>query len=111
VHELKEVQGVNGVLDDGQVVKLNDLQVIPKSKEEPTMEPSKVEKVEKQAKVEKVLKSVRIEQGMWWKGRDQGKRRRFLTFDVVCWMPSENKEKVRYCNRKVRIWVPQFNDL
>ena len=53
VHELKEVQGVNGVLDDGQVVKL---------KEEPTMEPSKVEKVEKQAKVEKVLKSVGMDQ-------------------------------------------------
>ena len=62
VHELREVQGVNGILDDGQVVKLNDLQVIPKPKEEKTMEPSKVEKLEKQAKVEKVLKSVGMDQ-------------------------------------------------
>ena len=29
VHEQKEVKGVNGVLDDGELVKLNDLQVLP----------------------------------------------------------------------------------
>ena len=75
VHELKEVQGVNGVLDDGQVVKLNDLQVIPKPKEELTMEPSKVEKIEKQAKVEKVLKSVGIDQGNVVEGKRQRKRK------------------------------------
>jgi len=75
VHELKEVQGVNGVLDDGQVVKLNDLQVIPKPKEEPTMEPSKVEKVEKQAKVEKVLKSVGMDQSNVVKGKRQRKKK------------------------------------
>jgi len=75
VHELKEVQGVNGVLDDGQVVKLNDLQVIPKPKENPTVEPSKVEKVEKQAKVEKVLKNVGIEQNNVVEGKRQRKRK------------------------------------
>jgi len=75
VHELKEVQGVNGVLDDGQVVKLNDLQVIPKPKEEPTMEPSKVEKMEKQAKVEKVLKSVGMDQSNVVEGKRQRKRK------------------------------------
>ena len=62
VHELKEVKGVNGVLDDGQIVKLNDLQVIPKPIENPTEEPSKVERVEKEGKVEKVLKSVGMDQ-------------------------------------------------
>jgi len=66
VHELKEVQGVNGVLDDGQVVKL---------KEEPTMEPSKVEKVEKQAKVEKVLKSVGMDQSNVVEGKRQRKKK------------------------------------
>jgi len=62
VHELKEVKGVNGVLDDGQIVKLNDLQVIPKPMVSHPVEPSKIEKVEKQAKVEKVLKTVGMDQ-------------------------------------------------
>jgi hypothetical protein len=62
VHELKEVKGVNGVLDDGQIVKLNDLQVTPKPMVSHPVEPSKIEKVEKQAKVEKVLKTVGMDQ-------------------------------------------------
>jgi len=66
VHELTEVKGVNGVLDDGLVVKPNDLQVIPKPAVSHPVEPLKVHSVEKQAKVEKVLKSVGIDQG---KGR------------------------------------------
>jgi len=75
VHELKEVKGVNGVLDDGQIVKLNDLQVIPKPMENPTEEPSKVEKIERQAKVEKVLKSVGMDQGNVVEGKRQRKRK------------------------------------
>jgi len=66
VHELKEVQGVNGVLDDGQTVKLNELQVIPKPMENPTMEPSKVEKV---------LKSVGMDQSNVVEGKRQRKKK------------------------------------
>jgi hypothetical protein len=76
VHELKEVKGVNGVLNDGQIVKLNDLQVIPKKPtDEPKPEPTKVEKVEKQAKIEKVLKSVGMDQGNVVEGKRQRKRK------------------------------------
>ena len=74
-HELKEVKGVNGILDNGEVVKLNDLQIIPNPKASPQAEPSKIEKVEKQAKVEKVLKSVGIDQSNLL----EGKRRRCCT--------------------------------
>ena len=70
VHELKEVKGVNGVLDDGQVVKLSVLQLIPKPKGEPTpIQPPRVERVEKEAKVAKVLKSGGWIKVMWLKGR------------------------------------------
>jgi hypothetical protein len=63
VHELSKVQGVNGILDDGQVVKLNDLQVIPKPQDQiATSDEPKVNKVERQAKIDKVLKSVGIDQ-------------------------------------------------
>jgi hypothetical protein len=63
VHELKEVKGVNGVLDDGQIVKLNDLHVIPKPQDQTaTHEEPKVNKIERQAKIDKVLKSVGIDQ-------------------------------------------------
>jgi len=75
VHELKEVKGVNGVLDDGQIVKLNDLQVIPKKPNEPKAEPSRVEKVEKQAKVDRVLKSVGIDQSNVVEGKRHRKRK------------------------------------
>ena len=75
VHELKEVQGVNGVLDDGQIVKLNDLQVIPKPSVSHPVEPSNVEKVEKQAKVEKVLKSVGMDQSNVVEGKRQRKKK------------------------------------
>jgi len=52
-HELKKVQGVNGVLDDGQIVKLNDLQVIPKPKRNHWLNPPELRKeVEKEAKGE-----------------------------------------------------------
>jgi hypothetical protein len=63
VYELSKVHGVNGILDDGQVVKLNDLQVIPKPQDQiTTHDEPKVNKVERQAKIDKVLKSVGIDQ-------------------------------------------------
>jgi len=64
VHILKQVKGVNGVLENGDVVKLNDLQVIPnpnEKAEEPAKE-TRVERLDKAAKVDKVLKSVGIDQ-------------------------------------------------
>jgi len=75
VHELTEVKEVNGVLDDGQVVKLNDLQVIPKPVVSHPVEPLKVRSVEKQAKVDKVLKSVGIDQGNVVEGKRVRKRK------------------------------------
>jgi len=75
VHELKDVKGVNGVLEDGQIVKLNDLQVIPKPTVSHPVEPLKVHSVEKQAKVEKVLKSVGMDQGNVVEGKRQRKRK------------------------------------
>ena len=78
VHELKEVKGVNGVLDDGQVVKLSVLQLIPKPKGEPTpIQPPRVERVEKEAKVAKVLKSGGWIKVMWLKGRQRKKKEVF----------------------------------
>ena len=79
-HELKKVQGVNGVLDDGQIVKLNDLQVIPKKPNEPKAEPSRVERVEKQAKVAKVSKSVGMDQNNVVEGKRQRKKKE--VFDI-----------------------------
>jgi len=75
VHELKEVKGVNGVLEDGQVVKLNDLQVIPNPSVSHPVEPLKVHSVERQAKVEKVLKSVGIDQENVVEGKRERKRK------------------------------------
>jgi len=75
VHELMEVKGVNGVLDDGQSVKLNDLQVITKPAVSHPVEPLKIHSVEKQAKVERVLKSVGIDQGNVVEGKRERKKK------------------------------------
>ena len=50
------------MLDDGQIVKLTDLQVIPRPAKKSTHDEPRIEKIERQAKVDKVLKSVGIDQ-------------------------------------------------
>ena len=61
---MKQVKVVNGVLDNGDNVKLNDLQVTPNPNEiaEEPIKETRVERLDKVAKVDKILKIVGIDQ-------------------------------------------------
>jgi hypothetical protein len=61
-HTLKVIHGVNGILDNGHQVKLNNLQVISTPKETKPDDDQPIHKVERQAKIDKVLKSIGVDQ-------------------------------------------------
>jgi hypothetical protein len=63
IYKIVEVKGVNALLDNDELVKLNDLQIVSKPNE-PIVDNNKekeVNKVEREAKHDKVLKSVGVD--------------------------------------------------